>query len=46
MSVDACADLVRGRDPRRFRAALAAPMPARNDLMVLFTFNNKITQTP
>ena len=46
MSVDACADLVRRRDPRRFRAALAAPMPARGDLMVLFAFNSEIARAP
>ncbi|MEJ6395050.1 squalene/phytoene synthase family protein [Gymnodinialimonas sp. 2305UL16-5] len=46
MSVQACADLVARADPRRFRAAMAAPLPAREVLLPLYAFNVEVTRAP
>ncbi len=46
MSVQACADLVARGDPRRFRAAMAAPLAARELLLPLYAFNIEVSRAP
>ncbi len=46
MSVQACADLVARGDPRRFRAAMAAPLSARDVLLPLYAFNIEVSRAP
>ena len=46
MSLQACADLVARGDPRRFRAAMAAPLPARAVLLPLYAFNIEVSRAP
>ena len=46
MSVDACAALVEKGDPLRFRAAMAAPVPARRVLFPLYAFNVEVSRAP
>ncbi|MEJ6388868.1 squalene/phytoene synthase family protein [Gymnodinialimonas ulvae] len=46
MSVQACADLVARGDPRRFRAAMAAPLAAREILLPLYAFNIEVSRAP
>ncbi|MBY4891765.1 squalene/phytoene synthase family protein [Rhodobacteraceae bacterium N5(2021)] len=46
MSVQACADLVARGDPRRFRAAMAAPLAAREVLLPLYAFNIEVSRAP
>lgn len=46
MSLDACATLVERGDPDRFLAVLAAPIPARADLLPLFAFNLEVARAP
>ncbi len=38
----ACAELVKARDPARYRAAQIAPAPLRDALLVLYAFNAEI----
>ncbi|WP_273524219.1 squalene/phytoene synthase family protein [Rhodosalinus sediminis] len=42
----ACAELVRRGDPDRFRAAMAAPPPARGVLFPLYAFNLEVARAP
>jgi len=44
--VAACADLVRRGDPDRFRAAMAAPVAARERLFPLYAFNVEVARAP
>lgn len=46
MSLDACARLVERGDPDRFRAAMAAPPPARRVLFPLYAFNLEVARAP
>ncbi len=46
MSLQACADLVARGDPRRFRAAMAAPLAAREILLPLYAFNIEVSRAP
>ncbi|QXT38628.1 squalene/phytoene synthase family protein [Gymnodinialimonas ceratoperidinii] len=46
MSLQACADLVARGDPRRFRAAMAAPLAAREVLLPLYAFNIEVSRAP
>lgn len=46
MSVDACATLVARGDPDRFAAVMAAPLPARARLLVLYAFNLEVARAP
>ena len=46
MSIQACADLVARGDPRRFRAAMAAPLEARKILLPLYAFNIEVSRAP
>jgi hypothetical protein len=46
LSVQACADLVARGDPRRFRAAMAAPLEARKILLPLYAFNIEVSRAP
>lgn len=46
MSIQACADLVARGDPRRFRAAMAAPLSAREILLPLYAFNIEVSRAP
>ena len=46
VSIQACADLVARADPRRFRAAMAAPVPARDILLPLYAFNVEVSRAP
>ena len=46
MSFDACAALVERADPLRFRAAMAAPVPARQILFPLYAFNVEVARAP
>ncbi len=46
MSLQACADLVARGDPRRFRAAMAAPLAARGVLLPLYAFNIEVSRAP
>uniref|UniRef100_UPI0037C5DDC5 squalene/phytoene synthase family protein n=1 Tax=Roseovarius salis TaxID=3376063 RepID=UPI0037C5DDC5 len=42
----ACADLVRRGDPDRFRAVMAAPVPARTRLFPVYAFNIEVSRAP
>ncbi|WP_210526807.1 squalene/phytoene synthase family protein [Rubellimicrobium arenae] len=46
MSLEACAALVERGDPDRFRAAMAAPPPARALLFPLYAFNLEVARAP
>lgn len=46
LTIQACADLVARGDPRRFRAAMAAPLAAREVLLPLYAFNIEISRAP
>ncbi|SMY07984.1 phytoene/squalene synthase family protein [Flavimaricola marinus] len=46
MSVNACAEIVRKSDPDRFLAAMAAPVPLRLHLFVLFALNIEAARAP
>lgn len=46
MSVEACAALVQRGDPDRFRAVMAAPVPARAQLLPLYAFNLEVARAP
>lgn len=46
MSLQACADLVAKGDPERFRATMAAPVPARRVLFPLYAFNIEVSRAP
>lgn len=46
MSFDACAALVEKADPERFRAIMAAPVPARQVLFPLYAFNVEVIRAP
>ncbi len=46
MSVAACAALVERADPERFRAVMAAPVPARQVLFPIFAFNIEVSRAP
>jgi phytoene/squalene synthetase len=46
MSLNACAALVEKADPERFRAAMAAPVPARKILFPLYAFNVEVARAP
>ncbi|WP_341213905.1 squalene/phytoene synthase family protein [uncultured Limimaricola sp.] len=46
MSVAACAGLVERGDPDRFRAAMAAPVAAREKLFPLYAFNLEVARAP
>lgn len=46
MSIQTCADLVARGDPRRFRAAMAAPLAAREILLPLYAFNIEVSRAP
>ena len=46
MSFEACAALVEKADPLRFRAAMAAPVPARRVLFPLYAFNVEVARAP
>lgn len=46
MSFDACAELVERADPDRFRATMAAPVPARRILFPLYAFNVEVARAP
>ncbi|WP_372615142.1 squalene/phytoene synthase family protein [Aquicoccus sp.] len=44
--VAACAAIVEKGDPHRFRAAMAAPVPAREKLFPLYAFNVEVSRAP
>ena len=46
MSFEACAALVEKADPLRFRARMAAPVPARRVLFPLYAFNVEVARAP
>ncbi|MGR3624743.1 MAG: squalene/phytoene synthase family protein [Limimaricola sp.] len=46
MSIEACAGLVERGDPDRFRAAMAAPVAAREKLFPLYAFNLEVARAP
>ena len=46
MSFEACAVLVERADPLRFRATMAAPVPARQILFPLYAFNVEVARAP
>ena len=46
MSFEACAALVERADPLRFRAAMAAPVPARQILFPLYALNVEVARAP
>ena len=46
MSFDACAAIVQKGDPERFRAVMAANVPARRILFPLYAFNVEVTRAP
>ncbi len=46
MTLEACADLVRRGDPERFRAVMAAPVPARAMLFPIYAFNVEVSRAP
>ncbi|MFD0859391.1 squalene/phytoene synthase family protein [Roseovarius aquimarinus] len=41
-----CAELLRRGDPDRFRAAMAAPVPARRVLFPIYAFNVEVSRAP
>lgn len=46
MTLDACAALVARGDPDRFRATMAAPLPARAILLPIYAFNLEVARAP
>ncbi|MDB9838494.1 squalene/phytoene synthase family protein [bacterium] len=46
MSLNACAAIVEKGDPERFRAVMAATVPARRILFPLYAFNVEVTRAP
>ncbi len=44
--LNACADLVRRADPERFKAAMAAPVTAREKLLPIYAFNAEVARAP
>ncbi len=46
MTIDACAALVARADPDRWAAVLAAPLPTRAKLIVLYAYNIEISRAP
>ncbi len=42
MSVEACAEMVKTRDPDRYRATLTAPAEARGALFAIYAFNTEV----
>ncbi len=46
MSIAACAEITRGRDPDRFLSAMVAPPDDRAALFVLYAFNLEIARAP
>lgn len=46
MSIDACADLVKKGDPDRYLSVMAAPVEARDRLLVLYAFNLEVARAP
>jgi 15-cis-phytoene synthase len=46
MTVTACAEIVHKADPDRFLAAMAAPVPLRLHLFVLFALNVEVARAP
>jgi hypothetical protein len=46
MSLQACAEMVARGDPDRFRAAMAAPLAARQMLFPLYAFNIEVSRAP
>ena len=46
MSLEACAALVQRGDAERFRAVMAAPVPAREVLFPMFAFNIEVSRAP
>ncbi len=45
-AIQACADLVARGDPDRYRATLAAAVPARASLLPLYAFNLEVARAP
>lgn len=46
MSLQACADMVAKSDPHRFRATMAAPIPARRVLFPIYAFAIEVARAP
>ena len=46
MSINACAAIVEKGDPERFRAVMAASVPARRVLFPLYAFNVEVSRAP
>jgi len=46
MSLNACAELVRGGDPNRFASAMTAPPDKRGQLFALYAFNLEVARAP
>jgi len=46
MSIDACAELVKAGDPDRYLSVMAAPVAARDRLLVLYAFNLEVARAP
>ena len=46
MSINACAAIVQKGDPERFRAVMAASVPARRVLFPLYAFNVEVSRAP
>lgn len=46
MSINACAAIVEKGDPERFRAVMAASVPARRILFPLYAFNVEVSRAP
>lgn len=46
MSIDACAELVKAGDPGRYLSVMAAPVGARDRLLVLYAFNLEVARAP
>ncbi len=44
--IAACAAIVQKGDPHRFRATMAAPVPAREKLFPLYAFNVEVSRAP
>ena len=44
--LQACAEIVAKGDPQRFRALMAAPLPARECLLPLYAFNVEVSRAP
>tara|TARA_R110002073_G_scaffold275078_1_gene438610 strand:- start:322 stop:1056 length:735 start_codon:yes stop_codon:yes gene_type:complete len=46
VSIDACAAIVQKGDPEKFRAVMAASVPARRVLFPLYAFNVEVSRAP